>query len=140
MKIIHGLLLICVCALLSLGCNSSESADDKSPLMGTEWLLFELDGEMFVPASGKNVTLRLDSEKKGVNGKAPCNIYGGSYTKKSNKLSFSELYSTEMACDELDKETIFIKQMQKAYAYQISADKLYLFDSTGMVILRFKAR
>ncbi len=126
--------------LFASGCSSSAGNGDKSPLTGTEWVLFEMYGEMFVPASGKNVTLRLDSDKKSINGKAPCNTYGGPYTKSSNKISFGELYATEMACDELDKETIYFSQMRKVYAYQISGDKLYLFDSGGMVILRYKAK
>ncbi|MBL8017365.1 MAG: META domain-containing protein [Ignavibacteria bacterium] len=140
MKIIHGLLLICLCGLFALGCSSSDGTGDKSALTGTEWVLFEMDGVKYEPASGKSVTLKLDSKEKSVSGKAPCNTYGGPYTKSSNKLSFGGLYSTEMACDDLDKETIFFKQMQKAFAYQISGDKLYLFDSGGMVILRFKAK
>lgn len=134
------LVLMILFAALITGCSSSAGNGDKSPLTGTEWLLFEMDGEMFVPASGKNVTLRLDSDKKSVSGKAPCNTYGGPYTKSSNKISFGELYATEMACDELDKETIYFSQMRKVYAYQISGDKLYLFDSGGMVILRYKAK
>ena len=134
------LVLMILFAALITGCSSSAGNGDKSPLTGTEWVLFEMDGEMFVPASGKNVTLRLDSDKKSVNGKAPCNTYGGPYTKSSNKISFGELYATEMACDELDKETIYFSQMRKVYAYQISGDKLYLFDSGGMVILRYKAK
>lgn len=127
-------------AALVMGCNSSESSGDKSPLTGTEWVLYEMDGVKYEPASGKSVTLKLDSKEKSVNGKAPCNTYGGPYTKSSNKLSFGNLFSTEMACDELDKENTYFKMMQKVFAYQISGDKLYLFDSTGMVILRFKAK
>jgi heat shock protein HslJ len=134
------LVLMILFAALITGCSSSGNPGDKSPLTGTEWVLFEMDGEMFVPASGKNVTLRLDSDKKSVNGKAPCNTYGGPYTKSSNKISFGELYATEMACDELDKETIYFSQMRKVYAYQISGDKLYLFDSGGMVIFRFREK
>ncbi len=139
MKYIFQVLMLFTAALV-MGCNSSESSGDKSPLTGTEWVLYEMDGVKYEPASGKSVTLKLDSKEKNVNGKAPCNTYGGPYTKSSNKLSFGNLFSTEMACDELDKENTYFKMMQKVFAYQISGDKLYLFDSTGMVILRFKAK
>lgn len=139
MKYIFQVLILFTAALV-MGCNSSESSGDKSPLTGTEWVLYEMDGVKYEPASGKSVTLKLDSKEKSVNGKAPCNTYGGPYTKSSNKLSFGNLFSTEMACDELDKENTYFKMMQKVFAYQISGDKLYLFDSTGMVILRFKAK
>ena len=139
MKYIFRILII-FAAVMVTGCSTSDSAGDKSPLTGTEWQLFEMDGVKYEPASGKSVTMMLDSKEKNINGKAPCNTYGGPYTKSSNKLSFGGLYSTEMACDELDKETTYFALMQKVFAYQISGDKLYLFDSGGMVILRFMAK
>jgi len=139
MKYTFQVLIILISALIT-GCSSSDNSGDNSALTGTEWVLFEMDGVKYEPASGKSVTLKLDSKEKSIGGRAPCNTYGGPYTKSSNKLSFGNLFSTEMACDELDKETAYFKQMQKVFAYQISGDKLYLFDSTGMVILRFKAK
>ena len=45
-----------------------------------------------------------------------------------------------MACAELEAESAYYKILPRVYAYQISGDKLYLFDSGGMVILRFKAK
>ncbi len=138
MKYLAPILLACV-IILFYGCNSSGTLDN-TPLTGTEWLMFEMDGVKYEPASGKNVTLIFDGKEKNVGGKAPCNTYGGPYTKASNKLSFGGLFSTEMACDELTSEQMYFKLLATVFAYQISGDKLYLFDSGGMVILRFKVK
>jgi heat shock protein HslJ len=127
-------------AVFILGCSSSGSPGDKSPLTGTEWILFEMDGVKYEPASGKNVTMIFDGTAKKMGGKAPCNTYGSAYTKSANKISFGNVFSTEMACGELEAESAYYKILPKVFAYQISGDKLYLFDSGGMVILRFKAK
>lgn len=127
------------CVMFIYGCNSSGSSGDKSPLTGTEWVMFEMDGVKYEPVSGKNVTMIFDGTAKNVGGKAPCNTYGGPYTKSSNKLSFGSLYSTEMACDELKIEQEYFGMLAKVFVYRVSGDKLYLFDNGGMVIARFKS-
>ncbi len=124
--------------MLLCGCSSSEGSD-KSPLIGTEWIMFEMDGIKYESASGKDVTLSLVKLDTKISGKAPCNTYGGGYTKIKNKLSFWKVFTTEMACADMDKESAYYKLLEKVYAYQISGDKLYLFDFSGMVILRYKA-
>jgi len=126
-------------SILFYGCSSSGTLDN-TPLTETEWIMFEMDGVKNEPSSGKNVTLIFDGTARNVNGKAPCNTYGGPYTKDSGKLSFGGLYSTEMACDELKTEQEYFGMLAKTFAYRISGDKLYLFDSGGLVIARFKAK
>ena len=124
--------------ILFYGCNSSGTLDN-TPLTGTEWSLIEMDGIMYEQGS-KNVTMIFDGTAKKMGGKAPCNTYGSAYTKSANKISFGNVFSTEMACAELETESAYYKILPRVYAYQISGDKLYLFDSGGMVILRFKAK
>ena len=138
MKYLAPILLFCV-IILFYGCSSSGTTDNNA-LTGTEWVMFEMDGVKYEPASGKSVTIIFDGKEKNVGGKAPCNTYGGPYTKTSNKLSFGGLFSTEMACDELISEQKYFKLLQSVFAYQISGDKLYFLDSGGMVILRFKVK
>ncbi|HMQ78557.1 MAG TPA: META domain-containing protein [Ignavibacteria bacterium] len=139
MKILPAVIAVLI-VMLVYGCGSSGSSGDKSPLAGTEWVLFEMEGVKYEPASGKNVTMILDGTAKKMGGKAPCNTYGSVYTKSANKISFGNVFSTEMACAELDAESVYYKILPKVFAYQVSGDKLYFFDSGGMVILRFKAK
>lgn len=125
--------------ILFYGCSSSDTSDGIS-LTGTEWVMFEMDGVKYEHASGKNVTIMFNGEAKKMSGKAPCNTYGSTYVKKSSKLSFGNVFTTEMACGELDAESAYYKLLPKVFAYQISGDKLYLFDSGGVAILRFKGK
>ncbi len=139
MKILFAAIAFLFTVFLS-GCSSSGSSGDKSPLTGTEWILFEMDGVKYESASGKNVTMILDAAAKKMGGKAPCNTYGSVYTKSADKISFGNVFSTEMACAELEAESAYYKILPRVFAYQISGEKLYFFDSGGMVILRFKAK
>jgi len=125
--------------ILFYGCNSSGTLDN-TPLTETEWIMFEMDGVKYEPSGSKNVTMIFDGTAKKMGGKAPCNTYGSTYTKSANKISFGNVFSTEMACGELEAESAYYKILPRVYAYQISGDKLYFFDSGGMVILRFKAK
>lgn len=133
-------LLLLIPAIVIAGCSSSGSSVDNTPLTDTEWILFEMNDIKYESATGKNVTMKFDSKEKQINGKAPCNTYGGPYTKSSNKLSFGGLYSTEMACDELGKEQEYFSMLIKVSAYKISSGELSLFDPTGMVVARFKVK
>ncbi len=125
--------------ILFYGCSTSDTSDGIL-LTGTEWVMFEMDGVKYENASGKNVTIMFDGKTKKMSGKAPCNTYGSTYVKKNNKLSFRNIFTTEMACGELDVESAYYKLLPKVFAYQISGDKLYLFDSGGMAIVRFKEK
>ena len=138
MRSFFALLLFISVSVLT-GCSSSGNSSDNKPLTGTEWVLFEMDGNKYEPSVGKNVTMKFDGTEQNVNGKAPCNTYGGPYIKSSNKLYFGGLFSTEMACDELKSEQEYFKILGKVFSYRISGDKLYFFDNGGMVIARFKA-
>src|SRR5262245_35447478 len=90
--VIFALLIILFCS-----CSSSEGSD-KKPLTGTEWVLFEMDGVKYESAMSKDVTLSLVKLDTKIEGNAPCNTYGGGYTKIKNKLSFWKVFTTEMAC------------------------------------------
>ena len=138
MKYLAPIILAYV-TILFYGCSSSGTLDN-TPLTETEWIMFEMDGVKYEASGGKNVTMIFDGTAKKMGGKAPCNTYGSTYTKSANKISFGNFFSTEMACGELEAESAYYKILPRVYAYQISGDKLYFFDSGGMVILRFKVK
>ncbi len=138
MKTIFSVFLIFTVILL-IGCGSSKISDSDS-FTGTEWVVFEMDGTKYQPVTGKDISLKFEGVSKNASGKAPCNTYSSGYTKHDNKLSFLQILSTEMACGELETESAYLKLLAKVFAYQISGDMLYFFDSGGMVILRFKVK
>ncbi|MEO8513097.1 MAG: META domain-containing protein [Ignavibacteria bacterium] len=138
MKTIFSAFLICA-VILFIGCGTSKNSDSGS-FGDSEWVMFEMDGNKYEPATGKNITLEFKSNGRKVSGKAPCNTYSTTYTQKDNKLSFGQILSTEMACGELETESAYLKLLSTTFAYQTYSDMLYLFNSDGMVIFRFKSK
>ena len=132
--------LILVLGLMFSACGSSGSNTEDRPLEGTEWILYEMNGVKLQPAEGKNVTVKFDSTENNINGKAPCNTYGGPFIKSPGKLYFGGIFSTEMACDDLKAEQEYFGLLSKVFNYRISGNKLYLLDNSQNVILRFKAQ
>jgi len=94
-KRLLGLALILVlvggCALLAGGASSS---------LAGEWRLTAgtADGTVLPIVPGSEPTLTVTDDK--ASGRAGCNIYGGTITSDGDRVSFSALQMTEMACDE----------------------------------------
>ncbi|HKX56622.1 MAG TPA: YbaY family lipoprotein, partial [Xanthomonadales bacterium] len=79
-------------------CTPSEHAD----LFNTYWKLIELDGKRVqqetAPAQQREAHMLLDEQENRVNGHSGCNRFFGSFTLDDEKLVFSGLGSTMMAC------------------------------------------
>ena len=105
-------------------------------LKNTAWELESLSGDGIL--AGTTITIEFPDDQ--VAGSAGCNYYGGTYQAKSKDLSVTNLFSTEMACLEegvMDQETQYLKAVQAAASYQITADRLEIFDEAGTQILVF---
>ncbi len=100
--------------------------------------MFEMDGNKY--ESADKISIKFDDSGKKISGKAPCNSYGAGATINSNKVSFTDIYSTKMMCDNMNDEQKFMETLKKVYAYQTANDMLYFLDTGGMVIFRFKAK
>ncbi len=131
---------VIISAAILSGCASSGDTGNSRPLTGIEWMLYELSGTKFENENGEFVTLVFDGVNKNINGKAPCNRYGGPYLKNSNRMTFGELYSTEMACDLLKVEEEYFRKLGTVKEYKLSGDKLFLYDSTGAVVMKFRPK
>ena len=76
-----------------------------------------------------------------VNGRAPVNLYFGTYTFSGNNgLVFSAIGSTLIAGEEqsMQQESVFFAALQNVSGYKIVDGSLLLFDNSGTTILTFK--
>jgi len=85
-----------------------------------------------VPEVDTSITFNEDGS---VNGNVGCNSFGGKYKLSGEKIVFSELFSTEMACEELlmtqesfvltlfEGETTFIYEESNGTLVILSADE-----------------
>lgn len=133
-----------------LSCNSTKkstntgisSANTNSELIETYWKLTELMGEPIITTTGKKTEMRMILKKEGnqVSGNGGCNSFRGIYTLlEGNRLSFSQLVSTKMACINMEKEATFMEVLQKADNYSIQGKMLSLNKGRMAPLAKFEA-
>lgn len=96
----------------------------------TTWELTKLEGTRVDQSTttGKKIHFTLNSAENRVNGYAGCNTFYGSYTlEKGNRIRFSKLVSTRMAClDAAIDESNLLEIFNLADNYTINGDTLML--------------
>ena len=152
------LLPLFFCAtLLAFGvaCSSNKPASDPSsstaptenvetkptPLEGTKWELVELLGSPVVAAEGRGpYTLEFNAGTQRAAAFAGCNRLNAGYTRKDvNRLEFSPVASTMMACLDMSVETQLAEVMERVDSFVIVGDELQLLRAKMSPLARFKA-
>lgn len=131
MKNISRLLFILVAPLLMAACSSSKKAMNTSgaSLTDTYWQLIEVQGQPVMPVGNAERQAHLTLHTGGrATGNGSCNQFSGNYElKENNRIHFSPMMATKMACPALNVESEFFKVLQNADSYFISGDTLQLF-------------
>jgi heat shock protein HslJ len=108
----------------------TEVADPDRPLVGTTWMVTGLiDGDAVSSIPDEvEASLRLTDDGR-VEIHSGCNSGGGEYTVSGDTITFSELVSTEMACDGARGE------VEAAVFAVLGADSVtYAIDAGGMTL------
>lgn len=93
------------------------------------WKLIELNGQAITTGEKqKEIHLILKNEDNLVAGFGGCNLLNGIYEldEKTNRLSFSKMKTTLMACENMQTEDMFHKVLAKIDNYTIKNDTLSL--------------
>jgi len=121
------------------GDGENGNGDATSELNGTSWTLVSLEGESIV--GDTDLTLMFDDGVAG--GAGGCNQFGGVYEASGSDLTFSDIVSTLIACEDqdlMDQETAYLSALQEVTGYQMTDDdRLVLQDAAGNALLEFEA-
>jgi len=112
------------------------------PLTETYWKLTELMGQQIVKKDDLNKEMHLILKKEGnrVSGHGGCNSFMGSYSiEDGNRISFSQLAGTLMACNNMEREKEFMEVLQKVDNYTINGKMLSLNKAKMATLARFEA-
>ncbi|MBX2939778.1 MAG: META domain-containing protein [Ferruginibacter sp.] len=127
MKTIFSLLII---SGIMTACSSSQNnnASRQLTLEGTHWKLIELSGQ---PVTAEDVSreayIQLIAESGRVTGNGGCNVMSGTYEVSSpNRIKFSQMATTKMACLKMDVEDRFHKALETTDSYYLKGDTLQL--------------
>src|SRR5699024_11266410 len=113
----------------------------RSQLTETYWKLTELEGEKVVMDStfNREPHIVLRDEDNRVSGNGGCNQLMGTYELEGdNKISFSKMASTMMACPDLELEQKFAQMFENVDHYSLNGEKLELLQG-DKVLARFAA-
>jgi len=127
---------------LATGCKTKSPMKLASPAIEeTYWKLVEVNGNpVSLPSDAKTIYLVLKKEGGRAQGFGGCNGFGGSYELLSgNRIRFSQVISTMMACDHLDIENQFLKVLQTADNYNLVENQLVLNRARMAPLARFEA-
>lgn len=103
-------------------------------LTGTRWILSELGALPLAPAS--EVTMEFGSDGY-IGSGAGCNVYSARYEQVAGRLYFTEIQSTQMACEEsaMQVESAFFEGLAQTRSFRLSEDRLQLMDASGAVLM-----
>lgn len=136
MAALRGLSIALAAVFLITGCEGYSTEPDPSPLVGTSWLLEDIDGDGVV--EGARSTLAFESETA-VRGNTGCNGMQGRAEIEGSTLRIGPLATTRRACPPaiMDQETRYLAALATVAGWRIEAGNLLLFDANGEPRLKF---
>jgi len=112
-------------------------------ITGKYWKLIELQGQAIAEGtSRKEPYIRLNAEENRIEANGGCNGMGGTYELSDpNRIKFSQLIGTMMACDNMEVENGLKRVLESADSYHLSAsaDTLQLFRARMAPLAKFVA-
>lgn len=117
--------------LTACGGSGGETPD----LDGTEWGLFEVNGE----AIPEGVEINIAFSEGQISGQSACNRYFAGYELEGAKLTFDSAGSTQMYCEGLmDLEGDYLQTLSEVKSFELSGDTMTMKNESGEAILVFR--
>jgi heat shock protein HslJ len=113
----------------------------QNVLTGRYWRLVELRGKKIEKAgnSPKEAFLFINADSKSVYGNAGCNsVHGGIEIGEMNRIKFSKMAATMMACPDMEVEREFLQVLETADNYNLIGDTLVLNRARMAPLARFE--
>ncbi len=121
--------LFLMIALLSFTCSTKETEKIDVMRLHDIWALESIEGEkIIIDETVRNLpVLEIYVEDKRVHGNTGCNVLNGTVEIDEDKIAFSKMMTTEMACPG-DLEQRFFSRLEKVNRYKIEKLRLFLYD------------
>ena len=143
--LVIGVVLLAACTpgmgpLPSTGATNTPTAG-VYPLAGTNWTLvsFGKTDQQVPVIAGSTITLEFNPDGQ-AGGTGGCNSYGASYQVQGDTLSFGQIISTLMACQQEgigDQEQRYFQALKSAGRFELAGDHLTIWYDNGQGVLNF---
>ncbi len=135
-SLVDGLLTVGRLGGSALQFVDRSAAIPHAELTGTRWIADTIirgsAASTMVP--GTEVTLQLDAASSQGSGSAGCNDYGVSFESDRTQVTFGEMITTEIVCDDpavMEQEAFVLATMQGELRVEIEGNRLTLIAPTG---------
>ena len=131
------LYFICVILIISTSsCKSpKEAMQSSTALYNTKWSLIKIHGNGNEEIVNTKAFIRFDKEKGSAGGNGSCNSFGSSPTISGNELSFKNVFSTKMYCEQVQQiENKFLGSLEKVNRYEIKDKSLFLYSDKDLLL------
>ena len=131
------LYFICA-AILTLGtsCNlAKETMQSPTPLYNTKWSLKKFFNNGNEEIVNTKAFIRFDKQKGSAGGNGSCNSFGSTATINGNELSFKNVFSTKMYCEQVQQiENKFLGSLEMVTRYDIKDKSLFLYRDKDLLL------
>lgn len=123
-------------AIMLLSCNSSkETMKGTTPLYNTKWALKKIYNNGKEEPVNTKAFIRFDQEKGSAGGNGSCNSFGSTATINGNEVSFKNIFSTKMYCEQVQQvENNFLRSLEKINRYEIRDRSLFLYRDKQLLL------
>src|SRR5581483_5255856 len=122
--------------------ESNVSGSNSAALEDTYWKLIRLRDTPVTAASEQqepHIVLNRTSHR--VSGSGGCNRIMGSYELSGDRITFSQIAGTMMACaNGMDTEQAFLKALSQVKTWKIAAQRLELYNAAGQLVASLERR
>lgn len=131
------LYFICFTFLIfNSSCTSPKEAMRPSiPLHNTKWSLKKIHDNAKEETVNTKAFIRFDKEKQSAGGNGSCNSFGSTVTINGNELSFKNIFSTKMYCEQVQQiENNYLGSLEKVTRYEIKGKSLFLYNDKDLLL------
>ena len=126
-----SVLVLAVAAVLA-ACTAAGPSAPSATLTGRTYLSTGIEGATLVPGTQVRLTFAGDD----LNASGGCNMMGGTYAIDGDRLTTSQLFMTEMACEDArQQQDEWLARFLGAVTFTIDGDTLTLTDGTVRLTL-----
>lgn len=130
------LITLFIVSIAISACSEQNTAEPGEALIGS-WKLTSYGAPSSPLPVVENSEAQLTFNDDGtVTGNSGCNGFGGNYTVEGDQVTFSEIVSTLIACDEplMSQEGVVLQVMADSVTYNVDGNTLTL-TGDGMVLV-----
>ena len=128
---------ICIAiSIITMSCKSTKGTlTSATPLFDTKWSLKKIYADDKEEAVNTKAFIRFNKEKGTAGGNGSCNSFGGNVTINGNEVSFKNIFSTKMYCEQVQQiENKFLGTLEKVTRYEIKDKSLFLYTDKNFLL------